>query len=187
MKVSWWKFENWVWSYTWWVKLDTNNWTYINSDWNKVELDFTKEEKDMLKSNPEAGKNIVNFYSSLERVWMTKLWNLRNKIFTSVENSFGMQFDRKDWDFLDEREIKIFLNAILVSLWEKPVSKDLNTEAFLTEIELKNWKSFTWTEEQVNNYWDTNLEARFIDKFYPRWDMLWFKQSLFEKAIKNIT
>ncbi|ATU05706.1 hypothetical protein BKN14_04715 [Candidatus Gracilibacteria bacterium HOT-871] len=187
MKVSGGKFENGVWSYTGGVKLDTNNWTYINSDGNKVELDFTKEEKDMLKSNPEAGKNIVNFYSSLERVGMTKLWNLRNKIFTSVENSFGMQFDRKDGDFLDEREIKIFLNAILVSLGEKPVSKDLNTEAFLTEIELKNGKSFTGTEEQVNNYGDTNLEARFIDKFYPRGDMLGFKQSLFEKAIKNIT
>ena len=187
MQVSWWKFENWVWSYTWWVKLDTNNWTYINSDWNRVELDFTKEEKDMLKSNPEAGKNIVNFYSSLEKVWMTKLWDLRNKIFTSVENSFWMQFDRKDWDFLDEREIKIFLNAVLVSLGEKPINKDLNTETFLSEFELKNWKNFTWAEEQVNNYWDTNLEARFIDKFYPRWDMTWFKQSLFEKAIKNIT
>ena len=75
----------------------------------------------------------------------------------------------------------------MVSLWEKPVSKDLNTEAFLTEIELKNWKSFTWTEEQVNNYWDTNLEARFIDICDPRWERLWVYVSVFEKAIKNIT
>ena len=149
---------------------------------NKIPL---YKEKNMIKSNPEIAKNIVNLYDSLEKVWLSKLWNLRENIFKSVENTFGLQFDRKDWDFLDEREIKIFFNAILSSIWEKPMKPDLKLNIFLNEIEKINWREITWKERQINSYWETRLESVFINKFMQKWDAFGFKQEAFERALKE--
>ena len=149
------------------------------------EIKLSQQEKNMMKSNPEIAKNIVNLYDSLDKVWLSKLWNLRENIFKSVENTFGLQFDRKDWDFLDEREIKIFFNAILSSIWEKPMKPDLKLNIFLNEIEKINWREITWKERQINSYWETRLESVFINKFMQKWDAFGFKQEAFERALKE--
>ena len=166
-----------------WIVVDTNKWMMKDKAGNEIKL--SQQEKNMMKSNPEIAKNIVNLYDSLEKVWLSKLWNLRENIFKSVENTFGLQFDRKDWDFLDEREIKIFFNAILSSIWEKPMKPDLKLNIFLNEIEKINWREITWKERQINSYWETRLESVFINKFMQKWDAFGFKQEAFERALKE--
>lgn len=162
-------------------KKNIENWI-LEKDWKKITL--TQEEIKIIQKSPETAENIINLYESLEKVWLSKLWNFRENIFKSIENTFNFQFDRKDWNYLDERETKILLNSILVSIWEQPLKTTLNMEAFLTEIENRNWKQITWTEKQINNYSETKFENLFIEKFVWRWDMIWFKQSAFEASLK---
>lgn len=163
--------------------IDTEKWLLKFPSWN-VELSQT--EQNMIKSNPETAKNIINLYSSLERVWLSKLWNFRENIFKSIENISNWRFTRQDWDYFNETETKILLNSILVSIWEKPINQSLNMEAFLSRIEEANGRDITWTEKQINWHKDTKLENLFIEKFIPRWDVLWFKQSSFENSLKKI-
>lgn len=178
-----WVFKDGLFMANSWIVVDTNKWMMKDKAGNEIKL--SQQEKNMMKSNPEIAKNIVNLYDSLEKVWLSKLWNLRENIFKSVENTFGLQFDRKDWDFLDEREIKIFFNAILSSIWEKPMKPDLKLNIFLNEIEKINWREITWKERQINSYWETRLESVFINKFMQKWDAFGFKQEAFERALKE--
>lgn len=168
------------WEYT----LDTSNSVIKTESWKNISLN--QEEINMIQKNPDTMKNIINLYESLERVWLTKLWNYKEDIFKSLENVFRVQFDRKDGNYLDERETKILLNAVLTSLWEKPIKTDKKIDNFLSEVENINWRQVTWTEKEVNKLWESRLEASFIEKFVWRWDMIWFKQSAFEDSLKKI-
>ncbi|RKW22314.1 hypothetical protein D8B46_05565 [Candidatus Gracilibacteria bacterium] len=165
------------------IVVDTNKGMMKDKAGNEIKL--SQQEKNMMKSNPEIAKNIVNLYDSLEKVGLSKLWNLRENIFKSVENTFGLQFDRKDGDFLDEREIKIFFNAILSSIGEKPMKPDLKLNIFLNEIEKINGREITGKERQINSYGETRLESVFINKFMQKGDAFGFKQEAFERALKE--
>lgn len=168
--------------FSWDFGIDIKNWTFENKNWEKIHL--SPEDIKIVEKSPEAAKNIINFYESLEKVWMKKLWSIKENIFKSVENTFNLQFDRKDRNFLDAREIKIFLNSVLKSVWEKTIKMDLPINNFLSQAELINGRQISWAEKQVNNYWETKIEKLFIEKFMPKWDLLWFKQSLFEESLK---
>lgn len=156
--------------------LKTKNWESIY---------ISKEEANKINSNPEIWENIINLYNSLKQTWLTKLWQFRENIFKSVENISNGGFERDDWNYFDERETKILFNAILVSVWEKPLKTSVSVKSFLEQIENLNGRQITWNEKEVNLYWDTRIESLFIKKFVPRWDLIWFKQSEFEKSLRS--
>lgn len=165
------------------VRIDTKKGTMKDINGNEIKL--SQNEINLIKQNEEVAESIINLYQSLEKVWLSKLWNIRESIFRWIENTLWVQFKRNDWDYLSEREIKIFFNSILTSVWEKSIKKELSLDSFLHKIELINGRQITWNEKQVNAYWDSKIEALFIEKFVPRWDLLWFKQIEFEKEIKT--
>lgn len=178
--------DNWiVYSNSSGIKIDTIKW--VMRDWNGNEIKLSQNEINLIKTNKEAAWNIINLYESLNKVWLSKLWNLRENIFKSIENTFNISFERNDWDFLSEREIKIMFNSILVSIWEKAIRTDISFDNFINNFENINWRQVLWAEKQVNNYWDTKIESLFIEKFIPRWNLLWFKQIEFENSIRKNT
>jgi hypothetical protein len=130
-------------------------------------------------------KNIVNFYEVLEKVGLSKLWNIKDQIFKSISNVLWVWFNI-DWDYLNKNEVKIFLNSILKSVWEKTISKTLDLEDFISKIWEINWTQVWWSEKIVNCIWDTKIEKLFFDKYFPRWsnNCVWFKNAEFEKNIK---
>jgi hypothetical protein len=131
-------------------------------------------------------ENIVNFYETLDKLWLSKLWTIKEQIFKSIENVIWIGF-KIDWDYLNENEVKIFLNAILKSIWEKEISPIFTLNSFLTQIESINKTQIGWWTEAIVNtiYWETYLENKFFEKFVWRNNtIVWFKQSEFENSIK---
>ena len=166
-----------------WAEINKETWIFKLQNW--VTWRFSKEEQGLIEQNPKLQENIIKTFEIFNRLWLTKLWDLRGNIIKSLQNKFPT-LRIEDWDYLNEHETKMMLNAILVSIWEKPVNQNIQLNAFLEEIENKNWRQSIWGKEaEVNSYWDTSLEQKFIEKFIPRtWDMLWFKQSAFEDSLK---
>ena len=166
-----------------WAEINKETWIFKLQNW--VTWSFSKEEQGLIKQNPKLQENIIKTFEIFNRLWLTKLWDLRGNIIKSLQNKFPT-LRIEDWDYLNEHETKMMLNAILVSVGEKPVNQNIQLNAFLEEIENKNWRQTIWGKEvEVNSYWDTSLEQKFIEKFIPRtWDMLWFKQSAFEDSLK---
>ncbi|PZM83136.1 hypothetical protein DLH72_03955 [Candidatus Gracilibacteria bacterium] len=165
------------------VRIDTKKGTMKDINGNEIKL--SQNEINLIKKNEEVAESIINLYQSLEKVGLSKLWNIRESIFRGIENTLGVQFKRNDGDYLSEREIKIFFNSILTSVGEKSIKKELSLDNFLHKIELINGRQITGNEKQVNAYGDSKIEALFIEKFVPRGDLLGFKQIEFEKEIKT--
>lgn len=159
------------------------NGTLKTPNWENLKL--SPDEQKLIKEHPEKIQDIVNLYETLERTWLKKLWDYKDDIFKSISNAFTwVQFNKNDWDYVSSRETKVLLNAILVSVWEKTIDMNLPLENFIVNIENINGKQLWWVEKSVNNLWDTYLEAKFIEKFVPRNDSMWFKQFDFESALK---
>ena len=166
-------------------KYDTNSWVVeITLDnWNQ-KLELSPTEKELAKNNPEAIKNIVDFYSTLNKVWLAKLWPIKEQIFNVISSIKWVWF-KIDQNYLSENETKIFLNAILKSTWEETINPILGINDFVANIERKNNTQFSWAEAQVNKSWDTKIEQKFISSFAPRWNLLWFDSPAFEQKIRS--
>ena len=151
--------------------------------WEK-EVVLSKEENILIKNNPETYKNIVDFYSTLNKVWLAKLWPIKDQIFNVISSIKWVWF-KIDQNYLSENETKIFLNAILKSTWEDTINPILGINDFIANIERKNNTQFSWSEAQVNKSWDTKIEQKFISSFAPRWNLLWFNSPAFEEKIRS--
>ncbi len=157
----------------------------ISENWKEEKIKLSSEEQKLIKTNPETLKNIINFYETLNKLWLKKLWSIKEQLFKSIENIIWIWF-KIDWNYLNENEIKIFLNAILKSIWEKEIPPIFTLDSFLTQIEALN-KTQLWGWEKIVNtyYWETYIENKFFEKFVWRNNtIIWFKQSEFENAIK---
>jgi hypothetical protein len=162
--------------------IENKNLSFTNNKWNSVNIALNQTEQKLVKSNPEIIENIINFYNVLDRIWLSKLWNIKDSIFNSISNVEWIWFNI-DWDYLNENEIKIFLNSILKSVGESQINNFLTLNDFLAQIEIKNNTQITWNEAQVNMYWDTYIEAKFIENFSPRNSAI-FNSNLFENSLK---
>ncbi len=153
----------------------------LNSNWENLQL--SKQDKNVVEKNPEAMKNLLNFSLVLQKVWLTKLWEIKDKIFTSISNVEWQAF-KLDWDYLNENEIMKFLNAILVSVWEEKQSEITWLDDMIARVQVLNQMQFMWWMKTENNlYGTTTIEEKFIKKFVPRWSFMWFLNLKFEKAI----
>ena len=137
----------------------------------------------MVKNNPENLDNIINFYEVLQKVWLSKLWDIKKDIFTRIWNVKWIWFNTKEW-YLNENETKIFLNSILKSCWEVEIPLVFTTESFIKKFENKNWVQASGEEKEVNLHWESKIENIFIEKYYPRASAIWFKNNDFEESLK---
>jgi len=166
---------------TWNAQYNPENWNV--QIWEK-ELKLSTEEQKLVENNPETLKNIVDFYSTLNKVWLAKLWPIKDQIFNVISSIKWVWF-KIDQNYLSENETKIFLNAILKSTWEDTINPILGINDFVANIERKNNTQFSWSEAQVNKSWDTKIEQKFISSFAPRWNLLWFNSPAFEEKIRS--
>lgn len=146
-------------------RLPLENWWYI--EW------LTKEEAE-ITTNPEAAQNLVEFKNTLDELNLTKLWKFRTDIFKIIS---WIWFSHKNSDYLNENEIKIFLNSLITSIlpelidnWHYNIPNDkMNLKSLKNEMLLLNsWWSSVWQITDVNFSWDSYLEKIFIDKFVNR-------------------
>ena len=157
----------------------------ISEDWETDTIKLSPEEQKLVKNNPETLDNIIDFYKVLSRLWLKKLWTIKEQIFKSIENVMWIWF-RIDWNYLNENEIKIFLNAILKSIWKEEIPMIFTLENFLWRIEILNkTQAISWTEATKSIIYDeTLLENMFFNKFVPRNNpIIGFNFAKFEESL----
>jgi hypothetical protein len=157
--------ENYTFSNEIWIVTISENWIT-----NKIKL--TPTERLLVNQNPKTLKNIINFYKTLDIIWLSKLWWIKENLFKVIWNKKWIWF-KIDNDYLNENEIKIFLNSILKSVWEDEISPVFTLNSFLFKIEQKNKNQIWWDEAIVNtNLNETFLENKFFNKFVPRYSTI---------------
>ena len=156
----------------------------ISENWKTEKITLTPAERLLVNQNPETLENIVDFYKTLDRIWLSKFWTIKEELFQTIWNKKWVWF-KIDSDYLNENEIKIFLNSVLKSIWEDEISPVFKLDSFLSIIERKNNTQIWWKEAIVNNNLsETKLENKFFNKFVNRnsW-IIWFNFSKFEQSI----
>jgi hypothetical protein len=162
---------------------DITTWkTTFEINWKTINTTLNNDEKNLVRNNPEALWNIINFYKTLDELWIEKLWKWRKEIFIWVSNVKWIAFNSKDWDYLNPNEAKIFLNSVLKSIWKKEIDKSSFNE-FKEEFKNRNNMNVNWTfkEEWTVNI-RTDIESIFYEEFIPEWtsrfDLMKFKKLL---------
>lgn len=143
--------------------VDTKNWILKTKWWENINL--STDEKNMINNSPENSEKIINFYSSLETVWLKNIFQHREQIFSALNEKSDLNFNYSSKEYISERENKIFINAILNSIWEETISLGWSTENFLSQVDSKNNRTMWWgnATEWINNL--THLENNFRNKF----------------------
>ena len=164
---------------------NSKEWTF-KVDWTAESIELNPIEKKLVENNPDTLNNIVDFYKTLDKVWLSKFWKIKDRLFTSISNVKWIWF-KIDEDYLNKNETKIFLNSILKSIWEEEISPIFTLKSFLAKIEIKNKTQLWWWEAVVNtHYEETYLENKFYNKFVNRNSWLRsFDQEKFEKSLKT--
>jgi hypothetical protein len=158
----------------------------IKVKWIQESIQLNPLEKTLVENNPDTIENIINFYKTLDKIWLSKLWNIKDSIFKGISNVKWIWF-KIDKDYLNENEIKIFLNAILKSVWEEEISLIFTIESFLSKIEMKNKTQLWWWEAMVNTlYEETYIENKFYNNFVNRDSWIFsFNLKKFQKSLNN--
>jgi len=173
------------------TNIETSNYTYDENSWvieialdnwnQKLELSPT--ERELAKNNPEAIKNIVDFFKILNELWLSELWKEKEKIFTSISNKYWIGFNAKS-GYLSENETKVFLNSILKSIWQEKID---NTKS-LTEFKnifanQKNDKQIIWNtfSNDIIKKWSSKISEQFLQKY-----VIWKPYFDVEEFSKNI-
>jgi hypothetical protein len=156
----------------------------FTENWKPKEIQLSDTER-KLAQNEGVRENIVNFYKTLESVWLSKLWPHRQDIFKWIQN-LKPEFKANNFDYLNENETKIFLNAILKSTWRKEILLQENFQGFLEETRQQNSENLLWKVEEVTamHWWRSGIEQDFLDKFFPEWSFI-FKFQEFSDSIKQ--
>lgn len=156
-----------------------------NSGFTPEEIsDISQEDTRIITSSPEALQNFIDVHSAFKRVGFNKLWQIKDTIFKAVENVQWISFNI-DSDYINGNELKILFNTILISIWEDPIPSAVWTiEGFITEMEKRNGTTESWDEVQVNHFWETRIEEKFLNKFFPKSSTM-FLYDDFEQALKS--
>lgn len=160
----------------WIITIDTNNWI-------EKKIKLSTNDKKLTKNNPEILENIINFYYVLKTVWLLKLWDIKESIFTSISNVKWIWFNITE-GYLNKNETKIFLNSILKSCWEVEIPPVFTIESFIKKFENKNGVQSTGEEKEVNLHWESKIESIFLKKYFPKANAIWFKNADFEKSLQ---
>lgn len=148
------------------------------------EVTITGTEKNLTIWNPEATKDLINFYTTLKKVWLSNLWQYREQISNAIWSISGSNLNYSD--LLWENELKIFLNSILLSVWKKEIDKNKNIEEFTNLFKSENdfqvvWE---WFKNDSIKKWSSNIEEIFFKKYilgYPNFQVEKFKNEIQKK------
>ncbi|MDD3145633.1 MAG: hypothetical protein PHV23_06035 [Candidatus Gracilibacteria bacterium] len=127
------------------TNIETSNYTYdensgvieIALDNGNQKLELSPTERELAKNNPEAIKNIVDFFKILNELGLSELWKEKEKIFTSISNKNGIGFNAKS-GYLSENETKVFLNSILKSVGQEKIDQTKSLTEFKNIFSNKN-------------------------------------------------
>jgi hypothetical protein len=150
-----------------------------------VDFELDEYEKKIVE-NDKSGKaleNMKKFVEIIYDIWLENLLSRRKQIFQGISNIEWMELFRLEDDYLNEDEMKIFLNAILKSTWSEGIDKTIPINGFLEKFKTLNNQSATWKVERTNSiYWYSKIEQEFIWKFLEdNWEI---KQTEFENSIR---
>lgn len=166
----------------WWYNLIWKNWEPIK--W----LIISEQEKNQTIWNPEATKNLVNFYDFFKQLNLEWVWKYRNELMTAVWN---INIDPNDGDSIKTEELRKFWNSLLTFIanawkenkdWEK---KKIN----LPSIQYINQElmNFSWASSYLNDKatFDIYWEDRFTAFLRQQWIIWWayFKVNEFRKFL----
>ncbi|MDD3793415.1 MAG: hypothetical protein PHI37_01265 [Candidatus Gracilibacteria bacterium] len=127
------------------TKIETNSYSYntnsgsleINLPNGTHNISLSVEEKNIVKSSPEALKNIIDFYKTLNELGLSDLWEYRKYIFTAIGNKKGIGFNIGS-NYFEENNVKIFLNSILSSIGEEKIDSTKSMAEFKNIFSQKN-------------------------------------------------
>lgn len=151
-------------TYTNWKEVYSYNaWNIITTSWETISLN--PEEIKQIDWNQDMMKNIVNFYENLDVLWLSDLWDYRNHIFKAISNIQGIWFDTKSWDYLNQNEVKLFLNAILKSTDKKEIEISKSMHEFNNLFLIENDKTFLNDKNDATKKWESTISEIFIEKY----------------------
>ena len=141
------------------------------------------EWKETIKPGKEEYiKGSSNFQSKLKEVGMFELWNIKDKIITTIGDR---KIQISESNFLDNIQIKNFFCQVLRSIGELPPPLYLSLDQFMNRMKRRNGEQFSGNMAEVNSRWETKFIDKFRKKFYPpNGTFEKFKIAEFAKAIK---
>lgn len=183
-----WSFNNYTFTdssfveYSWWYTIMWENWQPIESG-----LVISQEEKNLAIKNPEAAENLVNFYRTLNELWLKNIWPYRKEMSNVIWWTLW-GFVRYEDDTLWEIEVKKFLNAILKSVWYKEINLNKTFTQFKNQFKLKNefqQEVWEWYKNSALVRWDSKIEEIFFNLESGFIDNNWFNEQRFIKTLKS--
>lgn len=147
----------------------------LNTSFWKIEIN--NEEFKTVSQSKEALNNLINFKETIDELWLSKLWDYREKIFLWL----GNLINTKD-DYIWERELKMFLIAIMQSIWIQ-VKNPSQLTLLKEEIKENNNIWVITSMRDVNTYGNSKIESIFISKFDPNRNWF-FEQNKFNESLK---
>lgn len=166
----------------WWYNLIWKNWEPIK--W----LVISEQEKKITLWNPEATKNLINFYDFFKELNLEWVWKYRNELMIAI---WDIYIDQNDADSMKTEELRKFWNKILTFItnaWKENKEWE-NQKINLSSIQSVNQElqKFSWTNSPLNDkktfnsYW----EDRFTTFLRQQWIIWWayFKINEFRKYL----
>ncbi len=171
------------------TEIENKNYSYnsksweiiINSNLGEEKIIEVKDSEKKALKNPEARQNYVEFYKTLEELWVSWLWQYREEISSAIWNTNSSLNFRQG--FLNKNEQKIFLNAILKSIGKIPIkmNKSLNEFKNIFSQQRNNQQIWGWFKNDSIKTWSSEIEEMFFKKFIL--DQSIFPTAKFKKTI----
>lgn len=167
-------------SYSDWTNLDyEQKWSSFELNTSFWKIEINDEEFKTVSKSKEALDNLINFRNTLKELNLTWLWNYREKIFLWL----GNLINTKD-DYIWESELKMFLIAIMQSIWIQ-VKNPSQLTLLKEEIKENNNVWVITSMRDVNTYGNSKIESIFISKFDPNRNWF-FEQNKFNESLKGL-
>jgi hypothetical protein len=161
--------------------LDKNwNLTFVSWSWEKVNVQLSPAEQHLIEHNPSMRRNIIRFNRVLYSSGLGKLWNFRHEIFKWIANIKWVSFDAFDENYLSRNEMKIFMNAILKSVWKQEINVDMaNMRGFIWQVKDENGRNAFW-KTATDFSWKSDIEKEFLEKFVSNgiFNLIAFEETL---------
>ena len=137
-----------------------------NENWETDSFKLSEQDRDLIKEKPKLLAQIIEFHKILSELWLSNLWEIKDKIFQAITNKYPGSFELK-WDYLNKNETFIFLNAILKSVWKKTIDINSTTvDWFENTFKKKNNFQFNWgMKDDILKKWESNIEEIFFQKY----------------------
>jgi len=150
-------------------------WQIIVTTHDEKEIPITIEEKKLIIWNEKLTEKLIDFYTTLNKIWLWKLWKYRKNISHSIWSKTNY-----DNELLWKKEIQNFINSILKSIWKQEIEANNWLDQFVSSY--KNQYLLYWSKNNTNIIWDSTIEEIFFINFIKEWK---FQSDIFKKEIQK--